>query len=70
MWSGRRHDNTRLPLVMAGALGGTLQASRALNYLDAGDGNRKMCSLFLSITDRLGMTLDRFRDAEARLEKL
>lgn len=70
MWSGRKHDNTRLPLVMAGGLGGTLETGRALNYLNAGDDNRKLCSLFLSITDRLGMKLDRFGDAEKRLEKL
>ena len=25
MWIGRKHDNTRLPLVLAGGLGGTLQ---------------------------------------------
>lgn len=70
MWSGRRHDNTRLPLVTAGGLGGTLETGRYLNYLNAGDDNRKLCSLFLSITDRLGMKLDHFGDAETRLEKL
>ncbi len=70
MWSGRKHDNTRLPLVMAGGLGGTLETGRALNYLNAGDDNRKLCSLFLSITDRMGMKLDRFGEAETRLEKL
>ena len=28
MWIGRKHDNTRLPLVLAGGLGGTLQTGR------------------------------------------
>ena len=55
MWIGRKHDNTRLPLVLAGGLGGTLQTGRTLNYLDAGEDNRKMCSLYLSIMDRMGM---------------
>lgn len=68
MWVGRKHDNSRLPLVLAGGLGGTLKTSRALNYLDAGDENRKLCALFLSIMDRMGAKLDQFGDADARLE--
>jgi hypothetical protein len=70
LWIGRLHDNTRLPLVMAGGLGGTLETGRALNYLKAGDDNRKMCSLYLSIMDRMGIKLDRFGDATTRLERL
>src|SRR5208337_2246261 len=70
MWIGRKHDNSRLPLVLAGSLGGTLETGRSLSYLDAGEENRKMCSLFLSIMDRMGVKLDHFGDAEARLEKL
>ena len=70
MWIGRKHDNTRLPLVLAGGLGGTLQTGRTLDYLQAGDENRKMCSLFLSIMDRMGVKLERFGDAETRLERL
>ncbi len=37
LWIGRKHDNFRLPLVLAGGLGGTLETGRTLNYLDAGD---------------------------------
>ncbi len=70
MWIGRKHDNTRLPVVLAGGLGGTLETGRALNYLDAGAGNRKMCSLYLSIMDRMGVKLEQFGDATARLQKL
>jgi hypothetical protein len=70
LWIGRKHDNTRLPLVLAGGLGGTLQTGRSLNYLDAGDENRKMCSLYLSIMDRMGLQLPRFGDADTRLELL
>jgi len=70
MWIGRKHDNTRLPLVLAGGLGGTLQTGRTLDYLQAGDENRKMCSLYLSIMDRMGVKLERFGDAETRLERL
>jgi hypothetical protein len=70
MWSGRKHDNTRVPLVLAGGLGGTLETGRALDYQTAGDDNRKLCSLYLSIMDRMGVKLDRFGDAETRLERL
>jgi hypothetical protein len=67
LWIGRKHDNTRLPLVLAGGLGGTLQTGRTLNFLEAGDENRKLCSLFLSLMDRMGLKLDKFGDADTRL---
>jgi hypothetical protein len=70
MWIGRKHDNSRLPLVLAGGLGGTLQTGRTLNYLDAGDDNRRVCSLYLSLMDRMGLKLDRFGDATTRLANL
>jgi hypothetical protein len=70
MWNGRKHDNTRLPLVMAGSLGRTIQTGRTLDYFSAGDENRKLCSLFLSILDRMGIQLRQFGDAEARLQNL
>src|SRR5215471_7825218 len=68
LWIGRKHDNSRLPLVLAGGLGGTLKTGRTLNYVDAGDENRKMSSLFLSLMDRMGVKLDQFGDAEIRLQ--
>jgi len=67
LWAGRIHTSTRLPVVLAGGLGGTLETGRSLDYLDAGDENRKMCSLYLGIMDRMGITLDRFGDADTRL---
>ena len=70
LWIGRKHDNTRLPLVLAGGLGGTLKTGRSLSYLKAGDENRKLCSLYLSLMDRMGVKVDRFGDAETRLADL
>jgi hypothetical protein len=70
MWAGWKHDNMKVPVVTAGGLGGTLETGRALEYLYAGDDNRKLCSLYLSIMDRMGVTLDRFGDAETRLDGL
>ncbi len=66
----RRQSLRLLPVVLAGGLGGTLETGRALNYLDAGDANRKMCSLYLSIMDRCGVKLEQFGDAQTRLQRL
>jgi hypothetical protein len=70
MWSGWKHDNMKLPVVTAGSLGGTLVTGRSLDYLNAGDDRRKLCSLYLSIMDRMGVTLDRFGDADTHLAGL
>jgi hypothetical protein len=70
LWNGSKHINSRLPVVLAGGLGGTLETGRSLDYMDAGDENRKMCSLYLGIMDRMGIKLDRFGDAENRLTDL
>jgi hypothetical protein len=67
MWIGRKHDNSRLPLVLAGGLGGTLKTGRTLDFIKAGDDNRKMSSLYMSIMDRMGVKVDRFGDADAPL---
>jgi hypothetical protein len=67
MWSGSKHDSTKLPLLLAGGLGGELETGRVLDYSDKGDENRKLCSLYLSIMDRMGVSLDRFGDADTRL---
>ena len=67
MWSGERHDNTKLPVLTLGGLGGELQTGRVLDYAEAGDDNRKLCSLHLSLMDRMGVKLPRFGDAESRL---
>lgn len=67
MWSGVQHDSTKLPVLTVGSLGGTLQTGRVLDYLDKGDENRRLCSFYLSIMDRMGMKLDSFGDATTRL---
>ena len=63
MWSGNKHDNTKLPVLTVGGLGGTLETGRVLDYFDTGDDNRSVCSLYLSLMDRMGVKLDRFGDA-------
>ena len=70
LFVGRTHDNTRLPVVLAGGLGGTLKTGRSLTYLGEPAENRKMCSLYLSLMDRMGVKLDKFGDADTRLANL
>ena len=70
LWIGRKHDNTRLPLVLAGGLGGSLETGRSLSYLGLPDEDRKMCSLYLSIMNRMGLKADRFGDADKGLARL
>ncbi len=67
MWSGNRHDSTRLPLLTVGGLGGSLKTGRVLNYGDKGDENRKVCSLYLALMEKMGVTLSHFGDADAPL---
>lgn len=70
MWSGRKHDNSRLPLVMAGGLGGAIETGRTLNYLGAGEENRKLSGLYLAILQKMGVPVESFGDAAAPLEGL
>ncbi|MES1167346.1 MAG: hypothetical protein ABUL68_05025, partial [Pseudomonadota bacterium] len=56
-----------VPLLTAGSLGGTMETGRVLDYTDAGNDNRKLCSLYLSLMDRMGVQLDKFGDADTRL---
>ena len=66
-WSGKKHESTRVPVLLSGGLGGRLRTGRVLDYLDKGDENRRLCSLYLSLMDRMGVKLERFGDAETRL---
>ena len=70
LWIGRTHDNSRLPVVLAGGLGGTLKTGRTLNYLKESEEDRKMCSLYLSLMDRFDVKLDKFGDARSRLKNI
>ncbi len=70
MWIGRKHDNSKLPVVLAGGLGGTLKTGRTFDFYKAGDENRRMCNLYLSLMDRFGIKLDQFGDGTERLKDL
>lgn len=70
LFDGDAHSADRLPVLLTGKGGGSLKTGRILDYLDKGDENRKACSLYLSLMDRMGVKLDRFGDATMRLEGL
>jgi hypothetical protein len=70
MWSGSRHDSSKVPLLLVGGLDGTLETGRVLDYQNKGDDNRKLCSLYLSLMDRMSVELPQFGDAETRLSGL
>jgi hypothetical protein len=70
MWSGSRHDSGKVPVLLLGGLGGTLATGRVLDYTQRGDENRKLCSLYLSLMNRMGVRTDRFGDAATQLAGL
>jgi hypothetical protein len=67
MWSGSRHDSTRVPVLTLGNLGGSLQSGRVMDFYEAGNEKRRLCSLYLSLMDRMGVELPAFGDATERL---
>ncbi len=70
MWSGSRHDSTKLPMLTVGGLGGTLDTGRVLDYSDKDDADRKLCSFYLSLMNRMGIEESEFGDAQTQLAGL
>jgi len=70
LFDGDAHGANQLPIILTGKGGGTLKTGRVLDYLDKGDENRKICSLHLSLMDRMGVKLEKFGDATTRLAEL
>ncbi len=61
------HNGNQVPLILAGGLGGELKTGRSLDYLQSGNDKRKLCSLYLSLMDRMGLELPQFGDSKERL---
>ncbi len=70
LFDGDAHSADQLPIVLAGKAGGVWQTGRMLDYLDKGNDNRRVCSLYLSLMDTMGVQLDRFGDTDKRLAGL
>ena len=67
MLNGHHHVRD-LPVVLVGRGGGSVEGGRVLNYKN--QTNRQMCRLYLSLMDRMGVRLDRFGDADERLQEI
>jgi hypothetical protein len=62
------HDCNQLPVVLVGSGGGRIRTGRTLDYLTKP--NRKMCSLYLAMMDKMGVELDHFGDSKERLTEI
>lgn len=70
LFDGDKHEADKMPIILAGRGGGSLQTGRVLDYLESGDNNRRACSLYLSLMDRMGVPLPRFGDTDQQLADL
>lgn len=68
MWSGSRHDSTKVPLLTAGGLGGTLQTGRVLDFTEQPEDQRRLCGFYLSLMHRMGLAAQQFGDATEPLQ--
>jgi hypothetical protein len=70
LFDGDSHSAEQLPILLAGKLGGTLKPGQNLDYFEKGDENRRACSLYLSLMDRMGVQLDQFGDSTKRISEI
>jgi hypothetical protein len=63
---GNRHTHDNLPIILAGAGGGTLHPGQFVRL-----GSQPMSNLFLSMTDRMGVAgVERIGDSSGRISKV
>jgi hypothetical protein len=67
MWAGSQHDSNKLPVLTVGGLGGKLETGRVISYLGKKDEERKLCGLYLSVMNRMGVKGNKFGDATTPL---
>lgn len=70
LFDGDKHQADEMPMLLAGRAGGRLKTGRVLDYLSAGDDNRRACSLYLSLMDLMGSPQRQFGDADKPLAGL
>ncbi len=70
LFDGDAHSADQLPILVAGRGNGTLKPGQNLNYMEKGNDNRRACSFYLSMMDRMGVQLERFGDTDKRLVDL
>jgi hypothetical protein len=63
---GNRHTHVNLPVILAGAGGGTVTPGRFVKH-----GGKPLTNLYMSMAGRMGIkNLDRFGDSTGRLENI
>jgi hypothetical protein len=62
---GNRHNHDDLPILLAGKGGGTIKPGRHIKCTP-----QPLNNLYLSLLDRMGVSIDRHGDSTKRLEKL
>ncbi len=70
LFDGDAHSADHLPILLAGKLGGELKPGQNLDYFEKGEDNRRACSLYLSLMDRMGVQLDSFGDSRKRISEV
>ena len=69
-FDGDLHQAEHMPILLAGRGGGSLQPGQILDFKEKDDSNRRACSLYLSLMDRMGVELPRFGDTTRRLQQI
>ncbi len=70
LFDGDRHQADHMPILLAGRGGGALQPGRVLDYQERGAENRRACSLYLSLMDKMGVQAQSFGDTSRRLPEI
>jgi hypothetical protein len=70
LFDGDTHGADQMPFLISGRANGQLKLGRVLDYLEKGNDNRRACSLYLSLMDKMGVRLDRFGDTNQRLSEI
>ena len=63
---GNRHNHDNLPVLLAGGGGGTIQTGRHIRF----EKETPMTNLYLSMLDRMGVSVDRIGDSTGKLNQL
>ncbi len=69
LFDGDTHSADEMPMLLAGR-GGGLKPGQIIDYREKGNDNRRACSLYLSLMDRMGVELDKFGDTSKRLVEI
>ena len=70
LFDGDKHEADEMPMLLVGRGNGTLEPGRVIDVRDRADKDRRACSLYLSLMDRMGVEQPAFGDTDQRLAAL